>query len=201
VVTARKAKKPETSELKWRWLRRGIGPALLPVLGAAVFLVGLAFLGKLARDHLRHDQRYTIAFADIDCEPPPGTERGDFLDDVQYRSSLPNDLSLLDEDLAERLSGAFARHPWVAKVEAVETSSPRRVHVTLHYRVPVLAVRCDGQLRAVDAQGIVLPATASVTGLPVYQGTAKRPNPAGSPWGDTEVEAAARAAAPSRNAH
>jgi hypothetical protein len=195
VVTARKAKQTATVDPARHWLRRWIGPALLPVLGAALFLAALAVLGKLTRDHLRHDQRYTIAFADIDCEPPPGMERGDFLDDVQYRSSLPNDVPLLDETVAERLSAAFARHPWVEKVAAVEVSPPRRVQVRLTYRVPVLAVPFDGELRAVDAHGILLPATARVTGLPVYRGTAPRPGPAGTPWGDAEVEAAARAAA------
>ena len=174
-----------------RWIFRGL--ALLLVLGA--FLAGLIVLGQWAQNQVRDQERYTVAFADIDCEPPPGMERGDFLDDVQYRASLPNDLPLLDEDLPARLTAAFSRHPWVEAVEAVEVSPPRRVLVRLSYRVPVLAVPVDGQVRAVDGHGILLPATAPVSGLPVYDGTARRPGPAGAPWGDPAVEAAARAAA------
>ena len=195
MVTARKANKSVPSDPRWSWLRRSLAPALLPLLGAVLFLFSLSLIGRLTRESLRHQQRYTVAFADIDCEPPPGMERGDFLDDVQYRASLPNDLPLLDEDLPARLTAAFSRHPWVEAVEAVEVSPPRRVLVRLSYRVPVLAVPVDGQVRAVDGHGILLPATAPVSGLPVYDGTARRPGPAGAPWGDPAVEAAARAAA------
>jgi hypothetical protein len=60
----------------------------------------------------------------------------------------------------------------------------------------VLAVLVDGQPRAVDAHGILLPTGADVSGLPVYEGNARPPaGAAGTLWGDVAVEAAARAAA------
>jgi len=49
----------------------------------------------------------------------------------------------------------------------------------------------DG-VRAVDGQGVLLPATASAKGLPVWRGHASLPmGPAGSAWGDGPLEAAA----------
>jgi hypothetical protein len=60
----------------------------------------------------------------------------------------------------------------------------------------VLAVSLAGQLRAVDGKGILLPASAPTEGLPIFQEVAAPPKgPAGTPWGDPAVEAAARAAA------
>src|SRR5262249_11509433 len=110
--------------------------------------------------------------------------------------SMPERLPLLDEDLPRRLAEAFERHPWVEKVERVEVCPPGRVQVRHVYRVPVLAVPVAGQLRAVDCHGILLPATAPPQVLPVFKEPAAPPQgPAGTPWGDPAVEAAARAAA------
>ena len=36
---------------------------------------------------------------------------------------LDGRLSIMDDDLVERIADAFARHPWVAKVERVERVS------------------------------------------------------------------------------
>jgi hypothetical protein len=167
-----------------------------PVLGVGLVLAGIFALGQAARDHLRGLDRYTISFADIDCEPPPGEKREDFLGEVQYLADLPDRLRLLDEQLPARLAQAFARHPWVERVERVEVVPPRQIRVRLLYRTPVLAVSVGGQLRAVDAQGILLPATAVTRGLPRFSGKAPPPaGPAGTRWGDAAVEAAARAAA------
>jgi hypothetical protein len=168
---------------------------VLPLAGASVLLLTVAILGKQARESLRQEDRYLISFAAIDCVPPPGLERPDFLNEVQYLAGLPERLSLLDDELASRLRAAFARHPWVRNVEDVEIAPPRRVHVRLRYRVPVLAVNWSGRLRAVDAASVLLPATANTQGLPVFRGTPAPPaGPAGTRWGDPAVEAAARSA-------
>jgi hypothetical protein len=191
---------------------------LTPLLCVGLVLLGLIVLGKLAHDHLRGLDRYAIRFTDIDCAPPPGASREDFLGEVQYVSSMPDRLHVLDADLPARLSDAFARHPWVEQVERVEIVPPRNVRVRLVYRTPVLAVpvpesaacHCDwidlrgstGQKqrsqrgRAVDGRGILLPPKAVSADLPVLYGKVAPPaGPAGTPWGDPGVEAAARIAA------
>jgi hypothetical protein len=167
--------------------------ALLAVL--ALFLGGLLVLGKLAGERLAAGDRYVISFADIECAPSPPGARAEFLDEVQYLAGLPDRVRLLDADLGDRLAEAFARHPRVEKVDRVEVVPPRRVRLHLVFRVPVLAVPLAGRTRAVDRFGTLLPRDTPTEGLPVYAGRAAPPRgPAGTPWGDAAVEAAAREA-------
>jgi hypothetical protein len=200
---------PESSPLAPRvggQSSRGAGGLLrqlgLPVLAAAVLVAALLGAGWLARAGLRQDERYIIAFADIDCPPPPGQDRGDFLGEVQYLAGLPDRLSLLDDDLAERLHQAFGRHPWTASVTRVEVVLPRQVRVELVYRTPVLAVplpsRSTAGARVVDRDGVLLPVRAAAPGLPILVRRESLKSPAGlpgTPWGDATVAAAARIAA------
>jgi hypothetical protein len=168
---------------------------LLALVGAAGFVFLVIALGRMARDHLGDQDRYTLALADIVCEPPPGQKKDEFLAEVQYLSNLPERLRLLDDDLKEQLTAAFARHPWVEKVQRVQVT-PSGVIAHLRYRTPVLAVPLSGRLRAVDAHGILLPLAADTAGLPVFPGTAPPPaGPAGTPWGDSAIEKAAAHAA------
>lgn len=170
-------------------------PLVWVLLGAGLFLLGLVVLGRFAREQLAESERYTILFTEIEClPPPPGLAPSAFLSEVQYLAALPDHVRLLDDDLARQIVGAFLRHPWVERVERV-TPRPRQLQVWLVYRTPVLAVPVGGQLRAVDAHGVLLPANADVTGLPVFAGTARPPaGAAGTLWGDAAVEAAARSA-------
>lgn len=103
---------------------------------AGLSLLTILVAGPLTRDAVRNGDRYTVAFSDIDCEPPPGQERPDFLAEVQYLAGMPNRLSVLDEDLAAQLADAFAHHPRVEKVEAVTVLPKRQVHVRLRFRTP-----------------------------------------------------------------
>lgn len=170
------------------------GP-MLAVLGGGLLLAGLVVLGRAARDRLRQEERYTLAFTAIACEPPPGSEREAFLGEVQYLAHLPARLNLLDEELPGRLFLAFARHPWVAKVQQVQVQLPDRLEVRLTYRVPVLAVETDQGVRVVDGGAVALPASAPAEGLPVLAGPVLPPRgAAGAAWDDRTVEAAAAVA-------
>lgn len=161
--------------------------ALAVLLGG--LLVGLIALGRGTRDDLKQLDRYTIAFSELEVEPPPGQTREEFLLDVQYYGTAPDKLALLDKTLPGRLAALFGLHPWVEKVEKVEVAPPRRVAVQLTYRRPVLAVNDGQKIRAVDGRGILLPKSASTFGLPQYQGKARPPvGPVGTRWGDAGVE-------------
>jgi hypothetical protein len=195
---------------RWSWKILGIA------LGMGVFLVGLIWLNRFALEQIRARQRYTLAFEDIDCPPPPGMKRSDFLGEVQYLGGMPGTVWLLDEDLTTRLAGAFARHPWVERVERVEKGRGHAVSVQLVYRTPVLAVlperNQEGKknpailggalppkfvagMVAVDAHGVVLPEAAVMGDLPILSGKIPRPaGPSGAPWGDSGVQSAARTA-------
>jgi hypothetical protein len=175
--------------------RRPLFKLLALLTALSLLLTGLVALGRHALDALRVRDRCTIPFTAVECAPPPGEARADFLEEVQYLSGLPAKLRLLDEDLARRLATGFALHPWVARVEQVEVMAARRVRVRLRYRRPVLAVKVGERLRTVDAAGILLPQRAPSAGLPVYVGEAPPPaGPAGMRWGNADVEAAARQA-------
>ena len=63
---------------------------------------------------------------------------------MQFFAGMPDAVCVLDDGLPARLSAAFAKHPWVARVEAVEVVAPRRVRVRLTYRTAVLRVPGPG---------------------------------------------------------
>jgi hypothetical protein len=170
--------------------------ALAVLAAAGLFLTGLVVLGRQALAHLHSQERYLLPFADVSCDPPPHLTRPQFLDEVQYLSDVPDTLHLIDEDLPRRLAKAFARHPWVERVERVLVGPGRSVEVRLVPRVAALGVRHAGKVRAVDRHGVLLRGDANVAGLPMYAGKARPPRgPAGTPWGDEAVEKAARRAA------
>lgn len=175
------------------WRRHGARLFLLILLIAA-FLGGLIWAGRVGLEHLRGRDRYDVAFTDIECDPPVGMDRQEFLREVRYCDPrLPTRLNLLDENLQRKLREGFAKHRWVESVTAVETDAPKRIVVKLVHRTPVLAVKVGDTLRAVDASGILLHTDAPTRDLPIYDGDAKPPQGiAGAAWGDPNVEAAAR---------
>lgn len=181
----------------WARLREQGLRALVAVLAVAVLLGGLIAAGRLLRDRLRPLDRYTVPVGEIDCPAPPGLARADFLAEVQYLARLPDRVELLDDELPARLTGAFAHHPWVEKVEGVQVG-PGRVSVRLVLRTPVLAVPLPAGARCVDGSGVLLPVVPreSADGLP--QLTNPVPPPvtlAGQAWDNPAVQAAAATAA------
>jgi hypothetical protein len=200
-------------------MRRGLVGALAAVAGAALVLAGVVAAGNWARSRLQEQQVYSLPFVAIDCAAPRGQSREDFLGEVQFLSGERDRLDLLDAGLPARLAGDFARHPWVEEVRRVEVLPGRRLRVELSWRRAVLAVRlmqgdvpADGSVplpawagaqrsgqvpcRAVDRHGVLLPAQATRPGLPLLNAPVRLPaGPAGTPWGDPRVDAAAAAAA------
>jgi hypothetical protein len=103
---------------------------LITLLGLATFLLAILWVGQWTRE------RITVAFADIECDPPSNQSRAEFLAEVQYLASLPDHLQLHDDNLPSRLAGAFALHPQVEKVQEVKIVPPRRIQVRLIFRTP-----------------------------------------------------------------
>ena len=98
------------------WLWRGGVQLLILAAGLGVVFGGLITLARVTRDKVRDSERYAALFADIECTPPPGMNRADFLNEVRYQTDFPERLHLLDDDLKQRLYEAFGQHPWVEKV-------------------------------------------------------------------------------------
>jgi hypothetical protein len=179
-------------------MRRPIAVAVLAVLAAAGLLAGLIAAGQHLRGKLKDDPRYQFPVADIDCPTPSGLSREAFLGEVRYQAELPDELSLLDDELPMRLSAAFSRHPWVEKTERVEVGPGRSVRIRLTFRTPVLAVSYAEKtqvVRAVDRSGVLLPHGADIHKLPQLTGRMGAPkNGPGLAWGDSRVEGAAKVA-------
>jgi hypothetical protein len=166
--------------------------ALIAVVTASALVIGLSWAGGRARDWLVGRGHYTVALQDIACPVPPGIDRAAFIAEVQYLGALPEQLSTLDPAVTLRLAAAFALHPWVERVMTPRLRGPEGPRVDLVLRTPALAA--DG--RVLDAHGVLLPSAAPAEGLIRWQGECPSPRgPAGSPWGDAGLEAAARAAA------
>src|SRR5262249_45926022 len=126
---------------------------------------------------------------------PPGLEREAFLGEVRYLGEFSESVPLLDDAMPARLSAAFARHPWVERVDKIDVGPGRRLGVRLTFRTPVLGViQNDRVVRAVDSSGILLPRGAGTLLLP-HISTSIAPAGPGKPWGDPRVESAAAVAA------
>jgi hypothetical protein len=178
-----------------------------PILCATALLLGVVTLGRAARAALHDRAGYTVAFHDIDCEPPQGMSRREFLGEVRQFSRQRETLHLLDEDVTARLTQAFAVHPWVESVRCVQIvrwdRRPAGLRVELSYRQPVLAVCHAGDkvprdsntlrsTRAVDRHGVLLPVSAVHSRLPVLSVDSTAPSgAAGGRCGDRRVSAAA----------
>jgi len=169
-----------------------------PLIGAAGVLFGVIVLGRLLSDHL--GDRARVEFSAIDCAPPPGMSRQDFLDEVRVYAEragrpLPDQLEAND-DLTKKLVEAFFRYPYVENVEGITVLPDNRVRVRLRYRRPVLAAQVDGKRRAVESRGALLPGAAPTEGLPFLRdahfSVAKGEVLV---WGDERVKAAASTAA------
>jgi len=172
---------------------------LLTLLGLSILLLAILWVGRWTRERIANLDRYRVALADVDCPPPPDQSLPEFLAEVQYQSSLPDQLHLLDDNLTSRLAEAFARHPEVEKVQEVKIVPPRQVRLRLIYRTPALIVRLSetrsGEFWVVDGQGVILRRSVAPEDLPTFSTPRMSAGPPGSPCSDPNVVAAARTAA------
>ena len=163
----RKPRNSKSAGLSLRW--RALRPAIAAVLTAAVVVAVLASVGWLGGEALRgvgSRDRYQSAFADIQCDTPPGIDRARFLAEVRYLSQFPETFHHLEESEQARLAEAFTLHPWVESVERVSVEPGNVVRVALKFRTPLLAVRDEmGLVRLVDDSGRLLPETEPPPGV------------------------------------
>ena len=140
-----------------------VAPRLFRPVRIARFacLVGLAvFAPYLVQQlpHLASRPEYRLRTESIQIVPAPEHPvPSDLVDQVRRLNQLPDDLSLLDPKLCPNLAAAFARHPWVSKVNSVRQSFPASVTVQLQYRTPMAMAQVKGGRIPIDGGGIVLP--------------------------------------------
>jgi hypothetical protein len=155
-----------SSAKPFRWRPLAALALLLAALAGLYFAI--VWLGDRSRANLADRARYKVNFFEIECSTPPGLSRAAFLAEVQYITNAPQEWSKADEAMPARLAALFAKHPWVKSATpraALDWPSP----VALEFRVPFLAVKTAGELRAIDRDGAVLPKEASNVGLPIFE--------------------------------
>jgi hypothetical protein len=174
-------------------LRPWLVQLVLPLTVGAALIAAVLLAGTLLRERLRQDGVKAIAFTDIECDPPDGLTRVEFLQQVQYLTNVPDQINLLDPDVSARIDEALSAHPLVAEVQRVEQLPAGRLRVQLVYRVAVLAVANPAGV--VDRDGVLLPSSAQRKDLPVLRARVSFPMAGpGQPWGDDTVKAAAAVA-------
>ncbi|HVX59580.1 MAG TPA: hypothetical protein VHC19_03230, partial [Pirellulales bacterium] len=137
--------------------------------------------------------------------PPPNWIRADIKGEAIRDAEIDGSLSVLEEDLVERVHQAFSAHPWVAEVLSVAKLPPARLEVALVYREPVCMVQVAGGLFPIDVEGVLLPTADfsphEAARFPRFS-NASLPTepPAGVVWQDIRVLGAARLAAALKDA-
>jgi hypothetical protein len=178
-----------------RWFLRPA--ALLIVVGGISLYIAGPVAWRWLPD-LTHRREFRLKALDIHFTAPPPWVQAGFLRDVIREGQLPDEFSLLDDRLVERVAGAFQKDAWVERVVSVRKDFSRGVTVVLEYRKPVAFVVTDSDRYPVDSQAMLLPPPSFPPGsdeLPVIRNAHSTPKgPAGTNWGDSIVAGAARLA-------
>jgi hypothetical protein len=201
-----KPAKPSARSASDRGLLGSIANQLRQRLSAIVALVAVAgiawaamLLWQRVRSHVAIQPEYRLDAAEIQITPPPPWIRADVRAEALHNAGLTGSMSILDDDLIERIHKAFLLHPWVAQVSRVSKRHPAHVDVELVYRRPVAMVAVPGGLYPVDVDGVLLPTDdftkADAQAYPRLAGVESTPlGMPGSPWGDTVVAGGAKIA-------
>jgi hypothetical protein len=177
---------------------------LLAVIGGGLAAGGYA-VWQSVRSHVLHAPHYQITPDNVAITPPPKWIRADIKGEAIRDAEIDGSLSVLEEDLVERVHQAFSAHPWVAEVLSVAKLPPARLEVALVYREPVCMVQVAGGLFPIDVEGVLLPTADfsphEAARFPRFS-NASLPTepPAGVVWQDIRVLGAARLAAALKDA-
>ncbi len=184
-----------------RWWSQLLDWALRPrILGALtlamLFVVVIPAVPSLWPT-VSQNAKFQMSVDRIDLSPTTRWTPHDIVENVAKSHPDWNDRSLLESNLAADLAAAFAKHPWISKVDRVEKTRQGRVIVQVTYRTPVAMIETHRGLYPVDAEGVLLPpndfSLAESDQLPHLRQIRSMPNgPAGTVWGDPLVVAGAK---------
>ena len=132
-------------------------------------------------------------------QPPPWIAHTDIRAEIFNDLNRQGTLSIMDDDLTERVATALLRQPWVAKVRQVKKQFPAKVKADVTYRQPVCMIEIPGGLMPVDVEGTLLPrddfSPVEAARYPKLVGVDRSPmGNVGSRWGDSRVAGGAEIA-------
>jgi hypothetical protein len=146
------------------WLRHSLRWLLgagRPVLILAVFVGALGggtyLVYRKFKPRIFASPEYQVGLEQVEITPQPAWIHTDVRAEVFNDARLDGVLSLVDDDLVDRIKNAFSQHPWVARVLRVAKRYPSSVQVELVYRRPACMVETPVGVYAVDAEGVLLP--------------------------------------------
>lgn len=169
----------------------------------AAFALGGFAMWRNTRGFVVEQDAYQVDPQDVEITATPSWIRSDVRDEALRAGGLDKSPSVLDGDLTERVSAAFAAHPWVERVDRVTKLHPARVEVDLVYRRPVCMVELPNGYNGVypvDAAGVLLPTNDFTPEVaeqyPRLVGALALPaGKVGAAWGDSGVTGGASVAA------
>jgi hypothetical protein len=167
-------------------------PVLVVAVAIAALAAGWYAVWQRVGPGVLASEGYRVTPEKVDMTPPPPWICCDVRAEVFRSASFERSLRLTDDELTERIAGAFALHPWVARVRRVEKRHPARIVVDLEYRRPVCMVEVLGELLPVDAEAVLLPkedfSPVEAARYPRLVGVKSPPVGAlGERWGDARV--------------
>jgi len=180
-----------------------MGRTLIGLILVGAIFAGFGALGwYFVKDRIRNKPEYRLSADKIVVSPPPDWVPERFIEDVLQSAGLNQTGSLLDKTLPQKLTEAFAAHPWVERVEQVVPRYPSGADVKLSYRVPAALVEVPQRgIFVVDRNGVLLPpeylsGIDRQSGHLIIRGVQSMPlGSVRTHWGDPMVQMAAQLAA------
>jgi hypothetical protein len=186
------------------WFSGAIGTLILCIVLVGIFIACSYAAWQKISPRVLASPEYFVGPRQFEITPPPPwIHRTDLPTEIYRELSRRGPLSLMDEDLAERVAAAFLQQPWVYKVRHVQ-KFPGKVKVDLIYRQPVCMVVIPGNVMPtpVDVEGTLLPKNdftpVEAAKYPRLLGVERGPmNPErfGARWADARVAGGAEIAA------
>ncbi len=204
-------------------LAKGVGAVAAVAAGVCGLVWGFQELGASVATH----PDYVVSRDELELAAGPSWMTPAMLAELDLRTldpEFPATFSLLDPAVCARLAAAYARSPWVERVERVvkhdprfaaraqraaaddpEADPPRALEVQLVFRRPLAFVERAGGLALVDEKGVRLPGTyreprlrpvgaTEDLSLLVITGVRSAPPEPGRRWDDATVEAGVKVA-------
>jgi len=173
---------------------------LLVLLSVGALGGGSYLAWRNLKTRILDSPEYLVDVGKVEITPLPDWIHSDIRAEVFCDPRLDGRLSIMDDDLVDRIKRTFEDHPWVARVVRVAKRHPASVEVELEYRRPVCMVEAPGGVYAVDAEGVVLPSgdfsPVEATRYPRLTGVDRAPTaPVGRHWSDARVIGGAEIAA------
>jgi hypothetical protein len=207
------AAKKQDSSSHWprklfAWLLGPGRPVLVFMVLAGLFGGGWLLAWRKLKPRILGGPEYRVGPEQVEITPLPPWIHTDVRAEAFHDPALAGPLSLMDDDLVDRIRKAFSERPWVRTVNRVTKCYPASaeaglvsVKVDLVYRQPVCMVEVPDGVLPVDAYGVLLPSTENFTPLeakryPRLVRMDRLPTvPVGGKWSDSRVIGGAEIAA------